>query len=48
MIPMKVEMELHANPPAKIFLKLTVLGCVLLGFVYALLIVMNSTIQALH
>jgi len=45
---MKRNLETYANPPGKIFLKLTILGCFLIGFAYASLLILNSALQAIH
>jgi len=44
---MKRNLELPPNP-RKIFVKLTIIGCFLLGFAYASLLIMNSALQAIH
>jgi hypothetical protein len=45
---MKQEVEIHANPAGKIFFKLAVLGCFLLGFAYFSMLLMNTALKALH
>jgi hypothetical protein len=47
-IPMKQEQDVHANPPGKMLLKLTIFGCFLLGFAYVSLLLLNSALQAIH
>ena len=44
---MKRNPELSGNS-RKIFFKLTVIGCCLLGFAYASLLILNSALQAMH
>ncbi len=39
--------ELSANP-SKIIFKLTIIGCFLLGFAYASLMMLNSVLLAIH
>ncbi|HMH23487.1 MAG TPA: hypothetical protein VK563_16990 [Puia sp.] len=44
---MKKELELQALPTGKVLIKLTMLGCVLLGCVYGFLVLFNSALEAL-
>jgi hypothetical protein len=44
---MKQEVELQPAPTSKILLKLTLLGCVLLGCVYGLLVLFNTALAAI-
>ena len=44
---MKRNPELTVNPH-KILLKLTVIGCFLMGFAYASLVMLNSALHAIH
>jgi hypothetical protein len=44
---MKRNPELSANP-RKVFFKLTLLGCFLIGFAYISLLILNSALQAMH
>ena len=46
--PMKQEFEHSLNTPAKVFVKLTVFGFLLIGFAYASLIVMGTALKAIH
>ena len=39
--------ELSANP-SRIIFKLTIIGCFLLGFAYASMVILNSVLQAIH
>ena len=45
---MKQEFEHSLNTPAKVFVKLTVFGFLLIGFAYASLIVMGTELKAIH
>jgi hypothetical protein len=45
---MKQDIQLIANPPRKIFIKLTVLGCVLVGMVYISLVILNTAMKTIH
>ena len=45
---MKQELEHSLNTPAKVFVKLTVFGFLLIGFAYASLIVMGTALKAIH
>jgi hypothetical protein len=45
---MKQELEHSANTPAKVFVKLTVFGFVLIGFAYVSLIVLGTALKAIH
>ena len=44
---MKRNPELATNP-RKVFFKLTIIGCFLMGFAYASLLILNSALQAMH
>ena len=46
--PMKQELDHSVNTPAKVFLKLTVFGFVLIGFAYFSLVVMGTALKAIH
>jgi hypothetical protein len=46
--PMKQEFDYSANTPAKVFVKLTVFGFILIGFAYVSLIVMGTALKAIH
>ena len=46
--PMKQEFDHSVNSPAKVFLKLTVFGFVLIGFAYFSLVVMGTALKAIH
>jgi hypothetical protein len=41
---MKQELDLQALPTGKMLFKLTILGCVLLGGVYAFIVLFNSAL----
>jgi hypothetical protein len=45
---MKQEMDQSANAPAKIFIKLTVFGFVLIGFAYVSLLILGNALKAIH
>jgi hypothetical protein len=45
---MKQELEHSVNTPAKVFVKLTVFGFILIGFAYVSLIVMGTALKAIH
>ena len=45
---MKQEMNPSANAPAKIFIKLTVLGFVLIGFAYVSLLILGNALKVIH
>lgn len=45
---MKQDLELRSNPTAKVFVKLAVFGCFLLGFAYMSLLLLNNVLRALH
>jgi hypothetical protein len=45
---MKQEIDHSVKAPAKVFLKLTVFGFVLIGFAYISLIVMGTALKAIH
>jgi len=45
---MKQEQEHSLNTPAKVFLKLTLFGFILIGFAYVSLIVMGTALKAIH
>jgi hypothetical protein len=44
---MRQELE-HSNTPARVFVKLTVFGFLLIGFAYASLIVIGTALKAIH
>jgi hypothetical protein len=44
---MKQHSELQAQTPGKVFFKLTLLGCVLLGCVYGFLVLFNTALAAI-
>jgi hypothetical protein len=44
---MKRNLELPTNS-RKVFFKLTIIGCFLLGLAYASLLIMNSALQSIH
>jgi hypothetical protein len=44
---MKQELKLQAPPTSKVLFKLTILGVVLLGCVYGLLVLFNSALEAI-
>ena len=46
--PMKQEFDRSVNTPAKVFVKLTVFGFVLIGFAYFSLIVLGTALKAIH
>jgi hypothetical protein len=46
--PMKQELELRSNPTAKVFIKLAIFGCFLMGFAYMSLLLLNNVLRALH
>jgi len=46
--PMKQELDHSVNTPAKVFVKLTVFGFVLIGFAYFSLIVLGTALKAIH
>ena len=46
--PMKQEFDHSVNTPAKVFLKLTVFGFVLIGFAYFSLVVLGTALKAIH
>ena len=46
--PMKQELDHSIKTPAKVFLKLTVFGFLLIGFAYVSLIVMGTALKAIH
>jgi hypothetical protein len=46
--PMKQELDHSVNTPAKVFVKLTVFGFVLIGFAYFSLVVMGTALKAIH
>jgi hypothetical protein len=46
--PMRQELDHSLKTPAKVFLKLTVFGFVLIGFAYFSLIVMGTALKAIH
>ncbi|HEY4155663.1 MAG TPA: hypothetical protein VGM24_09545 [Puia sp.] len=45
---MKQEMDSSANAPAKVFVKLTVFGFVLIGFAYISLLLLGNVLKAIH
>jgi len=45
---MKQDLKFSDNPAGKIFLKLTIFGCFLLGFAYISLLFLNNILRALH
>jgi hypothetical protein len=45
---MKTSPEFYTNAPAKVFFKLTILGCFLLGSAYAFLLLFNTALKAFH
>jgi hypothetical protein len=47
-IPMKQDFKLLDNPPHKVYIKLTILGSVLVGFVYLSLLILNSAVNSAH
>jgi|GEM_PF-427731 len=46
--PMKQELDHSVHTPAKVFLKLTVFGFVLIGFAYFSLVIMGTALKAIH
>ena len=46
--PMKQEFDHSVNTPAKVFVKLTVFGFVLIGFAYFSLVVLGTALKAIH
>jgi hypothetical protein len=46
--PMKQKMDTLAYPPGRIYLKLALFGCFLLGFAYGTLLLLNTVFNALH
>ena len=45
---MKQEMDPSANASAKVFIKLTVFGFVLIGFAYVSLLILGNALKAIH
>jgi hypothetical protein len=45
---MKQELDHSMKAPAKVFVKLTVFGFILIGFAYVSLIVMGTALKAIH
>ena len=45
---MKHNPEVSPIPTGKIFIRLTVFGCFLLGFAYISLLILNNILRALH
>jgi hypothetical protein len=45
---MKQELDHSMKAPAKVFVKLTVFGFVLIGFAYVSLVVMGTALKAIH
>ena len=43
---MKTNTNLHFHQPGKLFVKLTIFGCFLIGFVYAFLLLFNIAVKA--
>jgi hypothetical protein len=46
--PMKQELDHSVSAPAKVFVKLTVFGFVLIGFAYVSLIFLGTALKAIH
>ena len=46
--PMKQELDHSLKTPAKVFVKLTVFGFILIGFAYFSLVVMGTALKAIH
>ena len=45
---MKANNSISTASSSKVFLKLTFLGCFMLGCVYSLLLIFNTVFQAMH
>lgn len=45
---MKSKHQVQAHSSSEVFFKLTILGCLMLGFVYSFLLIFNSMLQAIH
>jgi hypothetical protein len=45
---MRQELDHSAKAPAKVFLKLTLFGFVLIGFAYISLVIMGTALKAIH
>lgn len=45
---MKQELDHSLKAPAKVFVKLTVFGFILIGFAYVSLVVMGTALKAIH
>jgi hypothetical protein len=45
---MKQDLELQPLPTGKVLIKLTMIGCVLLGCVYGFLVLFNTALAAIH
>jgi hypothetical protein len=45
---MKRDLQYSVNPPRKVFLKLTLLGGVLVGIAYISLLILNSAMSSMH
>ena len=45
---MKQELDHSIKTPAKVFVKLTVFGFILIGFAYVSLVVMGTALKAIH
>jgi hypothetical protein len=45
---MRQEMDQSAHTAAKVFVKLTVFGFVLIGFAYVSLLVLGNVLKAIH
>jgi hypothetical protein len=44
---MKKDIVLNTTPPGRILVKLTILGCFLLGFVYVSILLLNTAMSAI-
>jgi hypothetical protein len=44
---MKKDLESFTKAPARIFVKLAILGCFLLGFVYISILLLNTAMRAI-
>jgi hypothetical protein len=45
---MRQELDHSLKAPAKVFVKLTVFGFILIGFAYVSLVVMGTALKAIH
>jgi hypothetical protein len=45
---MKQELDHSMKAPAKVFVKLTVFGFILIGFAYVSLVVLGTALKAIH